>query len=99
MGSLTDANIRAFQQATGIQPATGKDAELLDQASNTAFELIKIVALEKAGIRDGNGSWHGAHPLEIVDDLTRLLEQYFHRCGPHTDQGGDLGVDRNGIPF
>ena len=59
MGSMTDANIEAFQKATGITPATGARAELLEELSQAAFQLIKIIEMERSGIREGDGKWHG----------------------------------------
>ena len=66
MGSRTDANIAAWQEQSGIKPATGKRAELLSKLSNAAFETIKLIELERSGIRDGDGYWHGSDPLHAM---------------------------------
>jgi hypothetical protein len=73
MGSVTDANIAAFQKATGIRPATGAQAKLLEELSQAAFQLIKIVELERPGIREGDGCWHGCDVMEhAVKDIAGL---------------------------
>jgi predicted RNA-binding Zn ribbon-like protein len=58
MGMITDAQIAAWQKAAGIQPATGRCAELLREMSDAAFELIKVIELHRSGICHGDGSWH-----------------------------------------
>ena len=40
MGSITDANIKAFQEQTGIRP---NDDPILEQMSKLAYELIKVI--------------------------------------------------------
>jgi hypothetical protein len=73
MGSMTDANIAAFQKATGITPATGARAELLEELSQAAFQLIKIIEMERSGIREGDGKWHGCDVMgHAVNDIARL---------------------------
>ena len=63
MGTVTDANIEAWQRKAGIEPATGEAAEKLCELSREAYELIRIIELERSGIRDGDGRWHGCDPL------------------------------------
>ncbi len=63
MGQMTDAKTAAWQDAAGIKPATGDRVERLQELSQAAYRLIKIIELESAGIRDGNGYWHGSDPL------------------------------------
>ena len=46
------------QKEAGIKPATGDYAEVLEKISQKAFELIKIIELER--IRDGDGYWDGS---------------------------------------
>ena len=78
MGSMTDANIAAFQKATGIRPATGAQAELLEESSQAAFQLIKFLELERSGIRDGDGYWHGCDAMDhAVNDIARLYALTF----------------------
>src|SRR5262245_61686088 len=60
MGMANEMALAAFQEATGVKPASGKEADLLQQMSDKAFEMIKVIELERSGIRDGDGYWHGA---------------------------------------
>ena len=42
-----------------------------------AFELIRVVELERSGIRDGAGFWYGCDPVcEITYDLHGLYREY-----------------------
>lgn len=43
----------------GIEPATGERAKVLRDLSALCFDVIKIIELERSGIRDGDGYWHG----------------------------------------
>ncbi len=63
MGQVTDANIAAWQRQAGIEPATGARAEGLAELQVQALDLIRVVELERSGIRDGDGSWHGSDAL------------------------------------
>lgn len=73
MGSRSDATIAAFQEKTGIKPAKGEYADMLNELAQKAFDLIQVVTLEKSGIRDGDGHWHGSDVMGgSVDDITRL---------------------------
>jgi hypothetical protein len=58
MGARTDFRIKSWQQEAGIEPATGERAKLLHRLSDTAFHLIRIIELERSGIREGDGRWH-----------------------------------------
>lgn len=73
MGSRTDFAIASFQARTGIKRATPKQAEALNEISRRASELISICALEKSGIRDGDGHWHGSDPLRNTIQAIRKL--------------------------
>ena len=74
MGSWTDANLRAFQEETGVEPATGQRREDLEKIQQMAFELIKVIELEKSGICDGDGYWHGDYPvMDAVHDIFKLV--------------------------
>ena len=73
MGQMTDARIRAFQERAGIEPATGQRAARLSNMSKRAYDLIQVIALEQAGIRDGDGQWHGCAPIaSIIGELGEL---------------------------
>jgi hypothetical protein len=69
--------IKAWQKEHGIEPATGGRADLLHKISNVAFELIKIIELERSGIRDGDGLWHGSDVVGgTMKDLVQLIENF-----------------------
>lgn len=76
MGMGRQADIEGWQLEHGIRPAQGEQANLLEQISRAAFELIKdnesaeaafelicTVELERSGIRDGDGYWSGSDPI------------------------------------
>jgi hypothetical protein len=72
MGAMNRYAIAEWQAKHGIEPATGERAELLDKMSKAAFELIRVIELERSGIRDGDGCWHGGDvwggvPQNLVD--------------------------------
>ena len=76
MGSMTDANLKLFAEQTGIRPAEGEQADLLNRMSRRALELIRIIELERSSIRDGDGYWHGSDPLGgTVDDIGRQMHR------------------------
>jgi hypothetical protein len=58
--STAEATIAAWQEKASIKEARGGRAELLRRMSEKAFELIKVIELERSGIRDGDGYWHGS---------------------------------------
>ena len=66
MGQRTDAAIASWQAEHGIEPARGDVLAALNELSAKAVELIKLIELEKSGIRDGNGLWHGSDPVDGV---------------------------------
>jgi hypothetical protein len=66
MGHRTDASIRDFQERAGFSPATGARAETLERISHLAYELIRAVELERSGIRDGDGQWHGTDAIASI---------------------------------
>jgi hypothetical protein len=73
MGQMTQATIRAWQERAGIKEATGEYGRVLTEMSKAAFELIEIIVLEKSGIRDGDGFWHGSDPLSgTLQDIVKL---------------------------
>lgn len=64
--------IRDGQEPSGIFPATGDRARILNDLSNAAFEAIKIIELERSGIRDGDGYWDGS---DVIGGMaSRLIE-------------------------
>jgi acid phosphatase family membrane protein YuiD len=83
MGQMRQAQTAAWQQAAGIREATGDRAELLRRMSEKAFELIKIIELERSGIRDGDGHWSGADAMGgIARDMAALCNEW---CSPKYD--------------
>ncbi len=74
MGWQTDFKIASFQERAGIKPASPKQAEALNEISALAANLISICALEKSGIRDGDGGWHGSDPLAgAIQDIRTIF--------------------------
>jgi hypothetical protein len=98
MGAHTDYAIASWQ---GISPATGGTADILRRMSDTAFELIKIIELEKSGIRDGDGFWHGSDALGgTARDLVAIIDEFLR----HDVDGGyfkpsPVPADDNLVPF
>jgi hypothetical protein len=59
----TTAHIEDWQRRAGIEAARGQRADTLERLSQLGFELIKVVELERSGIRGGDGAWHGSDPI------------------------------------
>ena len=72
MGQMTDLRIRSFQKQAGIEPAKGKRAWRLDEMLKEAHSLIQVLVLERAGICDGDGYWHGGDP--VAGGIRNLVE-------------------------
>ncbi len=78
MGAITNSIIDDFADRTGIHPATGEQAQTLRAISKLALELIQAAELERCGICDGDGSWHGCDPLDsYANELVKLVRS---RC-------------------
>jgi hypothetical protein len=76
MGMRRTAAIQDWQQRAGIKPASDAREKTLDRMSQLAFDLIKVIELERSGIRDGDGAWSGSDPLGcIVAELVRAEQQ------------------------
>jgi len=68
--------MREARTAARIEPASGKRAKILEALSKAAFEAIKIIELERSGIRDGDGYWDGSDVIgRMTDDLTNLCRR------------------------
>src|SRR5262249_8450637 len=78
-GAYMRSRIAAFEEATGIKQASGGRLSDLDRLQNLAFDLVKIVELEKSGIRDGDGYWHGSDPLGATINDLNACWQIFRR--------------------
>ena len=77
MGRMTDWKIGEFQEATGLRPATGAHLATLKRLQRTVAEYLEVLALEKSGIRDGDGMWHGGDPVEgDAKTIERLARRY-----------------------
>lgn len=73
MGRMKDLEIANRQKAAGIEEATDGRARILLALSGACFEAIKIIELEKSGIRDGDGCWHGSDVIGLMcSNLTEL---------------------------
>ena len=96
MGQITDERISAWQQAAGIEPATGAQLGRLEEMQEEGVNLIRIIELERSGIRDGDGSWHGSDPLGGTVLRLSELWQLFNR---DTEEPFSVveGVDQ--VPF
>ncbi len=100
MGRVTDFITAEWQEEHGIEPATGEYLKLLNQLSEYAYDLIKTIELEKSGIRDGDGAWHGSDVIgglrEAGNDLlgrldyTRSGSMKCHKCSEFFDGGGTI---------
>jgi outer membrane cobalamin receptor len=86
MGQITDTAIRQWQEAAGIQPASGTRAETLERLSQLAFELIKAIELERSGIRDGDGSWHGSDVIGGIVSAIATAEREDVRAWTHENR-------------
>ena len=63
-----------FAIRTGIHLTFDKRDEILTRLSEEAAKLIRVVELERSGIRDGNGWWSGCEPMEHI--VRRINDQY-----------------------
>jgi hypothetical protein len=83
MGSRTGADIAAWQKHCGIEPAYGERGAALEALSQACFEAIKIIELERSGMRDGDGFWHGSDVIGgLCADLTRLCHRLMQSYPP-----------------
>ena len=77
MGMRTEMQMEAWQKAFGLQPATGEAFDAWCRLQDVCVEAIKIAELEKSGIRDGDGYWHGSDVVgatlsDLHDAISRL---------------------------
>lgn len=73
MGRTTRRELAEAAEETGIHPATGDRAAVVAEMKDTAVQLLEVLVLEEAGIRDGDGTWKGSDPVHGLVD--RLVEQ------------------------
>jgi hypothetical protein len=80
MGQMRNATIAAWQELAGIQEATGDQDELLRQMSKQAYELIKVIELERSGIRDGDGCWGASDAMTYTAaEMAMLCDTWCYR--------------------
>ena len=79
MGQMTDERISTWQQAAGIEPPTSAQLGRLEEMQEECFNLIRIIELERSGIRDGDGNWYGSDPLGGTVLRLSELWQLFNR--------------------
>ena len=73
MSDLRNIAIASFQERVGLDPPRGQRLDHLERMQRVAFDLIKILELEKSGIREGDGYWTGCDPVaETVFQLDTL---------------------------
>jgi hypothetical protein len=98
MGIMRDAEIAARQAAAGIKPPRPGEAKLLEQMSDAAFALIKVIELERSGIRDGDGYWSGSDAMgATARDLVAIIEKYERRVREEWEATVPVGSDD--VPF
>jgi hypothetical protein len=75
-----EEQITQWQQDVGLEPVDGHRGRTLEHLQVLAFDLIKHCELERAGIRDGDGEWHGLNPLAAtVAEIVAELGAYYGR--------------------
>jgi hypothetical protein len=73
MGMQRDAEVEEWQQKSGLRPS--EEQRLFYRYK--AFALIKVIELERSGIRDGDGRWYGLDPISgIARELADLILEY-----------------------
>ena len=81
---LPDADRRAFECCIVEWMQQNPRAAALECLSRAAYELIQVIALERSGIRDGDGYWHGSDALDgTVNNLVAVWERLTvtdHEC-------------------
>jgi hypothetical protein len=88
--------VKAFQEATGIKPATGDRRHKLDELQNLAFDLIKICELDKCGIRDGDSYWHGCS--NVIDGTISDMMMVWHVGTDRTKWGEAVAETKAATP-
>ena len=98
MGQRRNAEIEVWQRASGLKPS--KQHALLREMSDAAFDLIKVIELERSGIRDGDGCWSGSDPMGgIARGLASLIEEYERRMTAQDAELRELLDDGEPIPW
>ena len=96
MTEMTEQEWRAEvkRRKADIEPATGDYAKALNQLSEAAYKAIKIIELERSGIRDGDGFWHDGGTY--VQPRDRRSHRVVSTCAGHQrrDHGRPAPVGR-----
>jgi hypothetical protein len=69
---LRKSALQEWREEAGIHVPPPETCELWSELQRSAFEVIRVGELEKSGIRDGMGYWHGGCAIEGV--LGKLRE-------------------------
>jgi len=74
--------------------------ELLDSITECSRVLPDIIELEKSGIRDGDGFWHGCDPLDAyLRDIENLSKQWRIACFYCNDDSLENAKTQKNIPL
>lgn len=77
MGQRRNLEIASIQAHIGIRPVQGEAGEALNELQRSAYELVRVIELERSGIRDGDGCWSGCWPLEhLVGEIGQAFNDY-----------------------
>jgi hypothetical protein len=82
MSVRTDTAIQAWQEHAGLTPASPREWDDLERLQSLAFDLIKVIELEKSGIRQGDGNWYGGDPIrDIIREMDAFNRQAMDAIG------------------
>ena len=96
---IREFQIKQFETQTGIKSARGAEANVLDRLSNLAYQLIKVVELERCGIRDGDGFW-GSDVIGSICKEIYNMDRALSRLDEERRQAlGLIPADESPIPF
>ena len=73
MGAYTNAMIDLAREAAGFELPTETQLALLQKMKRITVELLEVLVLEEAGIRDGDGFYHGSDPIAALADQLKDL--------------------------
>src|SRR5262249_52527615 len=71
------ANGMGRQDKAGYKSAYGAELRALERLEQLAKDFIEVIALEKSGVRDGDGFWHGSDAFGgSWDGLQKAMREY-----------------------
>lgn len=80
-------SVDAVEEATGIRRATGRPRKILDGLQALTAKYLEVLALEKSGIRDGDGFWHGSDVVYgMAQEIERGADAYYDALGEQEDR-------------